>query len=117
MRWGRGVRAGLAFGALLLGEAGHAGELPELRAPATPTRATLHLVASAPLHVTIRRVAPLDERERLYIDLPRGTRLASSFAGGRVAAPPIAGSRLGLADGEHLRLVLELDGAVAYRLG
>ena len=117
MRWGGSVRAGLAFGALLLGQAGQAAEVRELHTASTPTGATLRLVASAPLHVAVRRVAPLDERERLYVDLPSGTRLASGLRGGRAPAPPIAGMRVGLAEGGRLRLVLELDGAVAYRLG
>src|SRR5215470_8033191 len=117
MRWGRGVRAGVAFGALLLGQAGHATEVRELRATPTPTGATLRLVASGPLHVAVRRVAPLDERERLYVDLPPGTRVASGLLGGLTAAPPIAGMRLGLAEGGRLCLVLELDGTVGYRLG
>jgi len=111
------VRAGVAFGALLLGQAGHATEVRELRTTPTPTGATLRLVASGPLHVAVRRVAPLDERERLYVDLPPGTRVASGLLGGLTAAPPIAGMRLGLTEGGRLRLVLELDGTVGYRLG
>jgi len=32
------------------------------------------------MHLAVRQVAPLDERPRLYLDLPRGTRIARESA-------------------------------------
>src|SRR2546422_6287905 len=109
-------RAVLALGTLFVGQPGHSAELRDVRASSTPTGATLRLVASRPMHVAVRQVAPLDERPRLYLDLPRGTRLAPGARARLTAAPPITGARLGLAEGGHLRLVLELEGPVTYRI-
>ncbi|TMA78336.1 MAG: hypothetical protein E6J77_21325, partial [Deltaproteobacteria bacterium] len=106
----------LALGTLFVGPPGHAAELRDVRASSTPTGATLRLVASAPMHLAVRQVAPLAERPRLYLDLPRGTRLAPGGRAGLTAAPPITGVRLGLAEDGRLRLVLELDGPVTYRI-
>src|SRR5881409_3453879 len=116
MRRGRGWRAVLALGTLFVRQPGNAGELRDVRASSTPTGASLSLVASTPMRVAVRQVAPLDERPRLYLDLPRGTRIAPGVRAGLRAAPPITGARLGLAEDGRLRLVFELDGPVTYRI-
>jgi N-acetylmuramoyl-L-alanine amidase len=56
------------------------------------------------------------ELRRLHLDLPPHTTVAPGVVGGGTAELPVAGVRVGIVDGDHPRVVVDLDGATDYRV-
>ncbi len=80
-------------------------------------RAQLRLVLSSWARPVVRSVvAEPNGPARLYVDLPSGARLARSVVPREAVRPPISGLRVGIGDGGVLRVVVELDGPVTYRV-
>jgi len=94
---------------VLGGRSARAVELRRLAVEATPAGATVQLVFSGPAPVTVRRAdATADAFARLYVDLPRGTRLAGGIQGLATAPAPIAALRVGLGESGALRVVVDV---------
>jgi N-acetylmuramoyl-L-alanine amidase len=53
---------------------------------------------------------------RLHLDLPSRTTVAAGALGGGAAERPVASVRVGVVDGDHPRIVVDLDGATDYRV-
>jgi N-acetylmuramoyl-L-alanine amidase len=98
------------------GRAG-AAELQRLEVAPSPAGATARLVLSAPVRAAVHGIDITPGTvSRLYVDLPRGTRLGREVARLTTAPSPLAALRIGVGDAGVLRVVFELDGAVTYRV-
>lgn len=53
---------------------------------------------------------------RIQVDLPSGTTIARGAAPRDATEPPVARVRVGLADGDRPRVVVDVDGATDYRI-
>jgi N-acetylmuramoyl-L-alanine amidase len=53
---------------------------------------------------------------RIHVDLPRGTVIGGGTIRGGGSEPPVLRVRAGLVDGDHARVVIEVDGATDYRV-
>ncbi len=97
--------------------AGWATSLDAVRTEETPDGATVALSLSDGVDPTVATVeAPGGGIARIYVDLPRGTRLASGLERVSAGAGPVTATRIGLGDGEVVRVVLDLAGAAGWRL-
>jgi N-acetylmuramoyl-L-alanine amidase len=95
---------------------GAAVELREIDVRPAIDGAVARLVLSAPAHPSVRVLATDGSLARLYVDLPRGTRVGASVRALAGGPAPVARVRVGVADGGVLRVVFDLDGASAYRV-
>jgi len=113
-----GWRALLGAG-FVLGAAGRseAVELRQLAVTPSPGGATARLVLSGPVRAAVHGVTITPGTvSRLYIDLPPGTRLGREVSRLASAPSPLAALRIGVGEAGVLRVVLDLDGAVTYRV-
>jgi N-acetylmuramoyl-L-alanine amidase len=90
-------------------------ELRRVETAATAKGAEAVLVLSGPVRPTVRALTDSDGRPlRLYVDLPRGTRLSPGVPRALAGAAPLAGVRIGMAEEGGLRVALELEGVASY---
>jgi N-acetylmuramoyl-L-alanine amidase len=102
---------------LAAGGRGEAVELRRLDVMPSPGGATARLVLSAPVRAAVHGVEITPGTvSRLYVDLPPGTRLGRDVSRLASAPSPLAALRIGIGEAGVLRLVLEVDGAVTYRV-
>jgi N-acetylmuramoyl-L-alanine amidase len=88
-----------------------------LEAEAGGDGARARLVLSEPVRATVRDVPGAPGTVlRLYVDLPRGTRVAPEVRRAGAAVAPIVGMRVGAGERGAVRVVLELDGAATYHV-
>jgi len=96
---------------------GDAAELRRLEVVPAPGGATAVLLLSARVHATVRDVLATDGMpSRVYIELPRGTRLGSGALAAPVVSAPIGRARVGVGEHGEARVVLELDRPATYRV-
>jgi len=94
-----------------------AAELRRVEVTPAPGGATAVLLVSAPVRATIRAVAAPDgTASRVYVDLPRGTRLGRGVLGGLDAAAPVGRARVGVGEHGGVRVVLDLESPATYRV-
>jgi N-acetylmuramoyl-L-alanine amidase len=114
---GWGAAAALVAGVSLAATAGEAAEVWRIEATPVAAGARVQVVTSAPVRATVREVASADgPARRLYLELPRGTRIATGSNRPREAVPPLEAVRFGLTEDGSLRIVLELDGAGGWQV-
>jgi len=77
--------------------------------------ARVQVVTSAPVRAAVHEVAGGGPARRLYLDLPRGTRIAAGARRLPPAVPPLGAVRIGMAEDGALRVVLDLDGAGGWQ--
>ena len=99
---------------LVLPPAGHPAELTGLESAPSRSGALvrLHLSGSVPATVSEAPGMPA----RLYLDLPRGTRLSPRAVGVVRALPPLARVRVGLGESGAPRVVVDLAEPATHRL-
>jgi N-acetylmuramoyl-L-alanine amidase len=103
--------------ALVVGLAGSAAALELRRVETTPTAtgADAVLVLSEPVRPGVRALTDADGRPlRLYVDLPPGTRLSRAVPRAVAGTAPLAGIRVGMAEGGGLRVALELEQVASW---
>jgi N-acetylmuramoyl-L-alanine amidase len=92
-------------------------ELRRIEAVPSPAGVTIRLVLSGHVPATVRELPPSTEAgERLYLDLPRGTRLGPGVIGATTAVAPVTSLRAGIGDGGAARVVVEVAEPVTYRM-
>jgi N-acetylmuramoyl-L-alanine amidase len=90
-------------------------ELRRVETAATAAGAEAVLVLSGAVRPTVRALTDSGGRPlRLYVDLPRGTRLSPAVPRALAGAAPLAGVRIGMAEEGGLRVALELEGVASY---
>jgi N-acetylmuramoyl-L-alanine amidase len=93
-----------------------AAELRRVEVTPAPNGATAVLLLSAPVRATVRDVtAPDGTPARVYVDLPRGTRLGRG-AHRAVVAAPVGRARVGVGEHGEVRVVLDLEAPATYRV-
>jgi N-acetylmuramoyl-L-alanine amidase len=108
------ARAGLAALVLAAGSAlGRAAILESL--DAEPGTVRIALSEPAPHRLSVIRT-PDGSPVRLYVDLPAGTTLAPGVPRSVAGSEPVTGVRVGIGDDGGVRVLVELDGADAFRL-
>ena len=112
-RWWRGAAlAWLAFA----GTAG-AAQVTALRAESGAGGATVSLSLSQPVRVAVHDVAVASGAvARVYVDLPRGTRLARGVPRTLTLSRAVTMVRVGRGEGGVVRVVVELGAAGGYRV-
>jgi N-acetylmuramoyl-L-alanine amidase len=117
---GKGRRWWLAaLGACLALEAtrGDAAELRRLEVTPAAEGATAVVLLSAPVRATVRDVtAPDGTPARVYVDLPRGTRLGRGALRAVPASAPVGRARVGVGEHGQVRVVLDLESPATYRV-
>lgn len=114
---GWGGPAALVVGVFLVAATVEAAEVWRIEATRVAAGARVQVVTSAPVRAVVREVTLADgPARRLYLDLPRGTRVSAATPRPRAAVPPLAGVRIGMAEDGALRIVLELDGAGGWQV-
>jgi len=107
------VWASLALGAAR----GDAAELRRLEVKPAPDGATAVLLLSAPVRATVRQIAAVDGTPaRVYVDLPRGTRLGPGALSAVQVSAPVGRARVGMGERGQVRVVLDLESPVTYRV-
>ena len=86
-----------------------------LRSVREGTAIVLRLSGPATPHVAVVRGEDGTLR-RLHLDLPSRTTVAAGALGGGTAERPVGNVRVGVVDGDHPRVVVDLEGATDYRL-
>jgi N-acetylmuramoyl-L-alanine amidase len=94
-----------------------AAELARLSVGPAPAGAKVALDFSAATTVAVRELRSGDKLERLYLDLPVGTRVARGVARTLPGSGPIGAVRLGARDDGAPRLVVQLEQGATYRVG
>ena len=96
---------------------GDAAELRRLEVTPAPGGATAVLLLSAPVRATVRDVAAADGMPtRVYVDLPRGTRLGRGALRAVRASAPVGRARVGVGERGQVRVVLDLESPATYRV-
>ncbi len=96
---------------------GDAAELRRLEVTPAPGGATAVLLLSAPVRATVRDVAAADGTPaRVYVDLPRGTRLGRGALRAVRASAPVGRARVGVGERGQVRVVLDLESPATYRV-
>ena len=92
-------------------------ELRQLEVTPSPAGATARLVLSGAVRAAVHGVSITPGTvSRLYVDLPPGTRVGRQVSRLASAPSPLAALRIGVGEAGVLRVVLELDRAVTYRV-
>jgi N-acetylmuramoyl-L-alanine amidase len=117
--WWGGWAGLLAAGVVALAPATpRAAELTGIRATRTERGVIVRFELTAPTATRVRAVASSGSAAtRLYVDLAPGTSLGPRLAHEVVGPPPLGVLRLGIGDEGVLRVVLDLEAGVRYRLG
>lgn len=94
-----------------------AASLDAVRTEETPEGATVALTMSAAVDPGVAAVeAPGGGISRLYVDLPRSTRLGVGLDRVAPGAGPVTATRIGLGEGGVVRVVLDVSGGAGWRL-
>ena len=115
-RW-LGALAGLALALATGAVDARATELGRIVISRGAAQTTVSLDFSAPTRVAVREVRTGDGPGRLYLDLPRGTRVGRSVPRALSGAGAVSGLRVGAREDGAPRLVVELEPGATYRLG
>jgi N-acetylmuramoyl-L-alanine amidase len=94
-----------------------AAELRAIEVRAADDGATVAITLTRPTAPRIDVVHGADGTlRRIHVDLPSGTRLGRGAMPAVASAPPVGAVRVGWVDDARPRVVIEVDGASAYRL-
>jgi N-acetylmuramoyl-L-alanine amidase len=115
-RWWRGAPLAVCL-ALVTGGVARAAELRALEARQTSAGADVRIVLSAAARPVVRGIADGDGRVvRIYVDLPRGTRLGRRVARRVGGAGPVDGLRIGATDDGSTRVLIQLAEPATFRV-